>query len=346
MTQKNLETIKTPETLQVGVLASGEKVYDRPNGHIHETIRGDLPQALLEINAKGQDKIIETVTLEGKTWKSFKVSIDPEKDKEDLFLARRTSRAGLSTFVKNREPGETNQMVVILSKNDGKFGVADGYTVITAFSGDMAPREPWDAYFNGGTTEDEKTKRRQEKEKSLEYWSRHAFIPDDKEFPIDQGTEQAYAPDKLKFPFLTLEEREKQVVYTGLFVVDQQKLFTVFPPKHAKTFAHHLTIEFMPKDIHTVEIGKVQQLKVIGRASDEKGDALLVENVKSKSKYPHITLSCVDGVSASYSNQLIEKAVQDGSVEYFPEPVFIDAIEGYENGNKKVVTEDKFLIGK
>lgn len=194
------------EKMFIGKLASGEKVYDIPNGHIHETIKGDLPDALSCINANGRTEIIETVSMEGKQWKSFKVEIDSEKDKDNLFLARRVLRKGLSTFIRNREPTTTNQMVVILSKNDVSKGSPEGYTVMTAFSGSLAPREPWDDYFNGGETEEECLRRKTEKDASFEYWTRHAFIPDQREFPIDQGTEQPYKKDSLLAPFLTAEE--------------------------------------------------------------------------------------------------------------------------------------------
>ena len=330
--QTGIEKEKTQESQRVGMLASGEQVYDRPNGHIHDTIKADLSSALAQIDAQGKDKVVETITLEGKQWKSSKVSIDPEQDKEDLFLARRTGRTGLSTFIRNKKATTTEQMVVILSKNDGTFGIADGYTVMTAFSGDMAPREPWDAYFTSGRTDEEKAVRRKEKEEALEYWSRHAFVPDEQ--------------DALKFPFLTLEEKEKQVVYTGLFVTNQQELLSKFPPKHEKIFAHHMTIEFMPTNTSDLDIGKPQQLKILGRVSDDQGDALLVENTRSKQMYPHITLSCKEGISASYSNQLLQNAVRSKSIEYFPEPIYIDVVEGFENGNKKVVVDDKYLVAK
>ena len=144
----------------------------------------------------------------------------------------------------------------------------------------------------------------------------------------------------------TIEEKEKQIMYSGLFVTNIDELVSLFPPKHGKVFAHHTTTEFMPKSNEGIEIGKEQKLKIIGRASNEKGDALLVENPKSKNKYPHITLSCAEGVSPVYSNQLFEEAAQNGTIEYFPEPVFIDVIEGYENGNRKAVVTDKFLVAK
>lgn len=330
------------EDLFIANLSSGEKVYDRLDGHIHETIKQDLHAALHKINTQGRNEIIENVTLEGKKWKSFKVEVDPEID--DLFLARRENRAGLSTFVKGRQVGETNQMVIILSKNDPQRGSPEGYTLLTAFSGDLAPREPWDVYFNSGKTEEEKMKRRKEKEESLKYWTHHAFVPDENEFPVNQLTEQKFSVEALKFPYLTPEEKEKQVVYTGLFVTDESKLLSMFPPRHAKVFAHHSTIEFTPQNSNDIEIGKLQQLKIIGRVSDEKGDVLLVENPKSKSKYPHITLSCAEGTSPVYSNELLEKAIKEGAVEYFQTPAYIDVVEGFENGNKKVITKDSRLV--
>jgi len=81
-------------------------------------------------------------------------------------------------------------------------------------------------------------------------------------------------------------------------------------------------------------------MKIIGRAYDEKGDALLVENPKSKNKYPHITLSCAEGVSPVYSNELFEKASVLNTIEYFNNPEEIEVIEGYSNGKKDFVTKD------
>lgn len=79
-------------------------------------------------------------------------------------------------------------------------------------------------------------------------------------------------------------------------------------------------------------------MKIIGRAQDEKGDALLVENKKSSNAHPHITLSCAEGVSPVYSNELIEKAIATNTVEYFQEPVGIDVIEGYSDGKQDIVS--------
>lgn len=129
-------------------------------------------------------------------------------------------------------------------------------------------------------------------------------------------------------------------VYTALFVADTESLKSQFPPKHAKVFLHHSTIEFQPFDLNDVNVGKHARIKILGRAYDEKGDALLVENPKSKNNNPHITVSCAEGVSAVYSNELLEKAIVNGSLEILETPVEIEVVEGYSKGGKDTISKD------
>lgn len=135
-----------------------------------------------------------------------------------------------------------------------------------------------------------------------------------------------------------IESKEKRkVVYTALFVDNIPNLLSKFPPKHTKTFGHHSTIAFKPENIDGIVLGKKLTVKIIGRASDEKGDVLLIENPKSTNKHPHITVSCAEGVSPVYSNELIEKALANDTVEYFDNLVEIEVTEGYFDGK-----EDRF----
>ncbi len=83
----------------------------------------------------------------------------------------------------------------------------------------------------------------------------------------------------------------QNIKFTAFFVKDIQDLLKRFPPKHKKIFGRHSTIEFQPNNLDDIEVGKEYAIKVLGRAWDEFGDDLLVENLKSKNKYPHITLS-------------------------------------------------------
>ncbi len=129
---------------------------------------------------------------------------------------------------------------------------------------------------------------------------------------------------------------EKGIKFTALFVKDREDLLKRFPPKHEKIFGHHSTIEFEPHSLDGIEIGKEYSIKIIGRAYDEWGDDLLVENSKSKNTYPHITLSRADNAPPLYSKILFEKAIASNAIEYFDEEE-VKVIEGYSDGNNYII---------
>lgn len=124
--------------------------------------------------------------------------------------------------------------------------------------------------------------------------------------------------------------------YTALFVADPKELTRMFPPIHEVVFAHHSTIQFEPESLEGIHIGEKWNLEILGRAKDDKGDALLVKNPKSKNKFPHITLSCKKGVDPIYSNELLEKALLEGKLEHFNPSFFIEAWEGYGDHDNKI----------
>lgn len=119
------------------------------------------------------------------------------------------------------------------------------------------------------------------------------------------------------------------IKYTALFVKDTADLLKRFPPKHQKVFGHHSTIEFKPENLDGIERGKEYSIKIIGRVWDQFGDDLLVENIKSKNKYPHITISRTDNAPPLYSKILFEKAIASNTIEYFNNEE-VDVVEGYE----------------
>lgn len=131
--------------------------------------------------------------------------------------------------------------------------------------------------------------------------------------------------------------KPEEIEYTALFVDSPEKLLQMFPAKHPKVFAHHSTNWYKPSSIEGLEIGKKNILKIIGQAYDQKGFAVLVENVKSKNKFPHITISCAEDIAPVYSNELLEKASRDGSLEMFKDPFFIEVTEGYSDFGDKIV---------
>ncbi len=120
----------------------------------------------------------------------------------------------------------------------------------------------------------------------------------------------------------------KHKIVTAIYV-DSAEVFQKFIPKHSELFGHHSSIAYDPENLNDIEVGKPYTLSIIGRAYDEKGDALLVENKKSTLRYPHITLSCAPGIGPIYSNELLEQAMKEKTVEYFVEPISIEGVEGY-----------------
>jgi|AntRauTorckE6833_2_1112554.scaffolds.fasta_scaffold15482_3 hypothetical protein len=127
------------------------------------------------------------------------------------------------------------------------------------------------------------------------------------------------------------------VIYTALFIDDVRLLTQLFEPVHKNILAHHSTIAFRPKSLAGIEVGKKQQMKIIGRVTDGKADALLVENPKSTNTHPHITLSTAKGVPAMYANEMIETAEKEHILELFDEPTIIDVTEGYFDGTADVL---------
>lgn len=127
----------------------------------------------------------------------------------------------------------------------------------------------------------------------------------------------------------------ENIKYTALFVDHPEKLIEQFPPKHIKVYGHHSTIQFKPKNLDDLELGKKSMLKIIGRAFDDKGDVLFVINEKSKNEFAHITLSCTENTPTMYSNELLKKSYINGSLEMF-DPVLIEVTEGYCDMDGKV----------
>lgn len=128
------------------------------------------------------------------------------------------------------------------------------------------------------------------------------------------------------------------IYYSAYFIDNPQELLFMFPTKHPIIYADHSTNIYKPDSLDGIEVGKKIKLKIIGRMTDDKCDVLLVENPKSENKFPHITLSCVKGTPPVYSNYLLETADKNNTMEYFPQPYYIDATEGYVVKEERVMT--------
>jgi hypothetical protein len=120
-------------------------------------------------------------------------------------------------------------------------------------------------------------------------------------------------------------------IYTGVFLSEETRsyLLEIFPPKHENVYADHITLCFKPSPKQVMETehwsgvnGKFLYIYVTHEVSDVNGHALMVEcpgvlEKGSLHKLPlttpvlHITISCAEGVSPSYSNKLLRPADTD-----------------------------------
>ena len=101
-----------------------------------------------------------------------------------------------------------------------------------------------------------------------------------------------------------------QIHYTCV-LINQNELVNRYGQTHENLYSHHSTIEYKPKDIKGLKVGKEVELKIVGRLTNDKLDVLLVDNPYSKNKYPHITLSTSEGVKPFESNIEIENNLDD-----------------------------------
>ena len=129
-----------------------------------------------------------------------------------------------------------------------------------------------------------------------------------------------------------------EVYYTAYFINDTDSLLEIFNPIHKNVYADHCTINYKPKDLSNLNLGRKSKLKIVARVFNQKGDALLVEDLKSENKFPHITISCAESIPPMYSNQMLEEEFEKNNISYFEVPHYIDVTEGY------VIKEEKKFL--
>lgn len=153
----------------LGFLASGEPVFDRPNSHLHSGVRELLPEVFAGIfgSERFMAREYNFSRVVGQT------TCVATSSGDQIVYAQRLKRAGLTRFVKNRQPELSSSAAVILKKDDYE----DYYILITAFIGKLSGPEPWDPR---ATDEDR------------EFWSTHALIYGSEE--TIPGTETLYCP--------------------------------------------------------------------------------------------------------------------------------------------------------
>ena len=139
---------------QLGRLASGQVVVDRPRSHLHPEVIGLLPEALSRISLDGDE--FTKIRVDFGRVIGVRTCVETT-DADQILYAQRPKRWGLTRFVLNREPEPCSSVVVILKWVEDK----GCYLLITAFIGELSEPEPWD---RNATPE------------STRFWSSHALI--------------------------------------------------------------------------------------------------------------------------------------------------------------------------
>lgn len=94
------------------------------------------------------------------------------------------------------------------------------------------------------------------------------------------------------------------------------------PPVHAVGFDNHATITFRPSDeqISATPFGVVATFRVVGFVVTETVQAAIISFVSGvsdsdiSSGFPHITISCAEGVAPFNSVAAIKDAIKNGTV--------------------------------
>ena len=139
---------------KLGILGSGEVVYDRPQSHLHHEVEGLLGEALPSIDSQGQAFFVHECDMGRTVGETICVATQVD---DEIVYAQRPGRHGLSRFVTNRTPEPCSAVTVVLKRD--RF--EDYYVLITAFVGHKAEPEPWD---------------RNATPRSRQFWTTHALV--------------------------------------------------------------------------------------------------------------------------------------------------------------------------
>lgn len=113
-------------------------------------------------------------------------------------------------------------------------------------------------------------------------------------------------------------------IYTGIFLSEQDRenFLKIFTPRHSNVFADHVTLCFRPSPEQVAVVQALMTshqdqsvwLEITGHAEDDKGQAVSVRfadltshGVEVKNSIPHMTVSCANGTSPVYSNELLAR---------------------------------------
>lgn len=116
-------------------------------------------------------------------------------------------------------------------------------------------------------------------------------------------------------------QEEVNIEYIAIFLTTQSRnlILELFPPLHKNRIADHITLLHKTNinenvDINNFDIGKIKSFQIIGKCNDDKCQTLIVKILDDKNnneKIYHLTISTATGINPSYSNELIEKEIDN-----------------------------------
>lgn len=148
-----------PDAL-VGYLKNSVAVYDRADSHVHTEYEGiwKLITELLPtiISPQDVDHFHYSHDFGYVIGESICVHTD---DNDEIVYAQRPHRDGKTCFIKNRPLRPTSVLTIVFKRDI--YSPVEQYILITAYMGEKAPPEPWDAL----ATID-----------SIPFWNTHALV--------------------------------------------------------------------------------------------------------------------------------------------------------------------------
>ena len=103
----------------LGNLASGEPVYDRHSSHLHREVQELLPEIFAGVSS-GTERFMVHEHDFGRIVGYCNCVATSGSD--TVVWAQRPKRAGLTRFVKNRQPEPSTKAVIILKRDIGSLG--------------------------------------------------------------------------------------------------------------------------------------------------------------------------------------------------------------------------------
>lgn len=190
----------------LGILKSGEKVFDRPRSHLHAGVAELLPEVLPLIDSDGREFFRVEHDFGRVVGNTTCVSTTPG---EHIVFAQRPRRAGLTRFVKNRQAEPCTSLVLVLKR------VPEGYLLITGFIGGNSPVEPFDQNAT---------------EESVVFWNAHALVWGSE--PVVEGSEIDFPPLSTNL-FVAPTSDDLDAVLTAALALGQERHPNARPQHHA-----------------------------------------------------------------------------------------------------------------